>query len=136
MLNKQDLPDSENDKLHLQSEETIIELPDVEDIPGQEHIKPPFFNEFVDTTIASDGEEGVSVFRQENTESNVTEAERTLLQKCASHSPGDEDEEDVKIIALDQTDNEGAFLNEGNMITDRFGEDMDLPEAEEVDIEE
>ena len=136
MQHKQDLPDSENDKLHLLPEETIIQLPDVEDIPGQEYIKPPFFKEYVDTTIASDGEEGVSVFTQEDEESNVSESERNLLQESATHSPGDEEEEDVRIISLDKTDNEGALLNEGNLITDRFGEDMDLPESEEVDEEE
>jgi hypothetical protein len=136
MKNKQDLPDSENDKLHLQPEETIIELPDVEDIPGQEHIKVPLFREFADTTISSDGEEGISVFDQDKMESNVSNIERSLLQKSASQSPGNEDDKDVKIISLDRTDNEGAPLNEGNLITDRFGEDMDLPEGEEVDEEE
>lgn len=136
MKDKLDLPDSENDKLHLQPEETIIELPDVEDIPGQEHIKVPFFNEFVDTTISSDGEEGVGIFDQEKIESNVSETERSLLQKSATQIPGDEQEKDVTIISLDKTDNEGAPLNEGNLLTDRFGEDLDLPEAEEVDEEE
>jgi hypothetical protein len=136
MKNKQDLPDSENDKLHLQPEETTIELPDVEDIPGQEHIKVPLFNEFADITISSDGEEGISVFNQEKTESNVSEMERSLLQKSASQSPGNEDEKDIRIISLDRADNEGSPLNEGNLITDRFGEDLDLPEAEEVDEEE
>ena len=136
MQNNQDLPDSEKDKLRLQPEETIIELPDVEDIPGQEHIKPPYFKEYVDTTIASDGEEGLSVFTQEDEDSNVSESERILLQESASQSPGDEEEEDVKIISLDRTDNEGAILNEGNLMTDRFGEDLDLPESEEVDEEE
>lgn len=136
MKDKLDLPDSENDKLHLQPEETIIELPDVEDIPGQEHIKVPFFNEFVDTTISSDGEEGVGIFNQEKIKSNVSETERLLLQKSATQTPGDEEEKDVTIISLDKTDNEGAPLNEGNLLTDRFGEDLDLPEAEEVDEEE
>ena len=136
MTDKLDLPDSENDKLHLQPEETIIELPDVEDIPGQEHIKVPFFNEFVDTTISSDGEEGAGIFDREKIGSNVSESERLLLQKSATQTPGDEEEKDVTIISLDKTDNEGAPLNEGNLLTDRFGEDLDLPEAEEVDEEE
>jgi len=136
MKDKLDLPDSENDKLHLQPEETIIELPDVEDIPGQEHIKVPFFSEFVDTTISSDGEEGAGIFDQEKIECNVSESERSLLQKSATQTPGDEEEKDVTIISLDKTDNDGAPLNEGNLLTDRFGEDLDLPEAEEVDEED
>jgi hypothetical protein len=136
MNNTLDLPDSENDKLHLQPEETIIELPDVEDIPGQEHIKVPLFNEFADTTISSDGEEGAGIFDQDRIESNVSETERLLLQKSATQTPGDEEEKDAALISLDKTDNEGAPLNEGNLLTDRFGEDLDLPEAEEVDEEE
>ncbi len=135
MKNKLDLPDSEKDKLHLQPEETIIELPDVEDIPGQEHIKVPVFNEFVDTTIASDGEEGVAVFDQGKIETNVSGLERKLLQKSATQTPGDEEEKDARMICLDKNDNEGAPLNEGNLLTDRFGEDLDLPAAEEVDQE-
>lgn len=136
MNNTRDLPDSENDKLHLQPEETIIELPDVEDIPGQEHIKVPLFNEYVDTTISSDGEEGVGIFDQEKIESNVSQTERLLLQKSAAQTPGDEEEKDINLISLDKNDNEGIPLNEGNLLTDRFGEDLDLPEAEEVDEEE
>lgn len=136
MNNTRDLPDSENDKLHLQPEETIIELPDVEDIPGQEHIKVPLFNEYVDTTISSDGEEGVGIFDREKIESNVSQTERLLLQKSAAQTPGDEEEKDINLISLDKNDNEGIPLNEGNLLTDRFGEDLDLPEAEEVDEEE
>jgi hypothetical protein len=136
MNNTLDLPDSENDKLHLQPEETIIELPDVEDIPGQEHIKVPLFNEYVDTTISSDGEEGVGIFDREKIESNVSQTERMLLQKSAAQTPGDEEEKDINLISLDKNDNEGVPLNEGNLLTDRFGEDLDLPEAEEVDEEE
>ena len=135
MNNKLDLPDSENDILHLQPEETIIELPDVEDIPGQEHIKVPLFNEFADTTIASDGEEGADIFDRDKMESNVSEAERSFLQTSATHTSGDEEEEDARNISLDKNDNEGTPLNEGNLLTDRFGEDLDLPEAEEVDEE-
>jgi hypothetical protein len=135
MKNKQDLPDTENDKLHLQPVETIIELPDVEDIPGQEHIKVPSFKEFADITISSDGEEGEGVFGRDKNESDVSEMERSMLQTSATQSPGNEDEEDVKAMSLDRTDNEGAPLNEGNLKTDRFGEDMDIPESEEVDEE-
>jgi hypothetical protein len=132
-----DLPDSENDKMHMKQEETIIELPDVEDIPGQEHIKVPQFKEFADTTISSDGEEGEGLFNElEDEETNVTDMERSLLQRSAIQSPGNEDEKNIKAIALDRKDNDGAVLNEGNVLTDRFGEDLDLPEAEETDEED
>ena len=132
MKNNPDLPDSENDKLHLLPEETMIELPDVEDIPGQEHIKVPLFEEFADTTIASDDEEGVGIFDQMNEPPDVSKTERMLLQKSASETPGEESEKDISIISLDRNDQEGAPLNEGNLLTDRFGKDLDLPEAEET----
>ncbi len=132
-----DLQDSENDKKHLQQEETIIDLPDVEDIPGQEFVKVPKFKEFADDTISSDGEEGNGLFDDmEDDESNVTAEERTLLRKSATQTLNDEEESDIQAMALDSKDNEGVALNEGNLKSDRFGEDLDLPESEEVDEED
>jgi len=61
-----DLPDSERDKEELKQEETTIDLPDVKDIPGQENIHVPDLREMADITIASDDEEGVGVFDDEN----------------------------------------------------------------------
>lgn len=57
-----DLPDSERDKERLKPETTIINLPDVDDIPGQEHVHVPSLGEISDTTISSDDEEGNDVF--------------------------------------------------------------------------
>jgi hypothetical protein len=137
-----DLPDSADDKKHLKQEETIIDLPDVKDIPGQENIKVPPFKEFVDTTASSAGEEGDGLFddqdglEDQNDKSSVTPSEKALLKKSASQNPDDESELDVKESSLDRTDEDGAPLNEGDLLTDRFGEDLDLPESEEVDEEE
>lgn len=52
-----DIKDSPQDEAKLQPEETFIELPDVEDIPGQENITIPPLGEMSDTTIASDDED-------------------------------------------------------------------------------
>lgn len=57
-----DLPDSAADLEKLKPEETIINLPDVSDIPGQEHITVPQMGAFSDTTISSDDEEGTRIF--------------------------------------------------------------------------
>ncbi len=57
-----DLPDSPADREKLQPEETVINLPDVSDIPGQENITVPQMGEFSDTTASSDDEEGTRVF--------------------------------------------------------------------------
>jgi len=65
---KNDLPDSPHDEERMKIEEVILDLPDVEDIPGQENIVPPKMNLFADTTISSDDEEGRSVFGEEDEE--------------------------------------------------------------------
>jgi len=137
-----DLQESTDDRKHLKEEETTIDLPDVEDIPGQENIKVPIFEEFIDTTASSAGEEGDGLFddqdglEDQDDKSSVTASERALLKKSAGQTAGDESEMDVKEASLDRTDEDGARLNEGNLLTDRFGEDLDLPESEEVDEEE
>lgn len=54
-----DLTDSASDRERLKPEETTIDLPDVSDIPGQEHIHVPPIGELADTTISSDDEEDI-----------------------------------------------------------------------------
>jgi hypothetical protein len=59
--NDQDIQDSPKDTEKLQARENIdMEMPDVRDIPGQEHIVTigPL-GEMADTTISSDDEEGI-----------------------------------------------------------------------------
>jgi hypothetical protein len=68
-----DLQDSARDQERLQPDETTINLPDVEDIPGQEHIHPPALGELADTTISSDDEEGVGLFEQDRDDALKTE---------------------------------------------------------------
>lgn len=63
-----DLSDSPRDQERLQPDEAIIDLPDVKDIPGQEHIHPPSLGELADTTISSDDEEGVGLFGDDTDE--------------------------------------------------------------------
>lgn len=62
-----DLPDSAADRERLQPEQTVINLPDVADIPGQENITVPQMGEFADTTISSDDEEGARIFGDDAT---------------------------------------------------------------------
>jgi hypothetical protein len=60
-----DLPDSPQDAERLKSDETTIDLPDVNDIPGQEHVRVPAMGELADTTISSDDEEGAGLLDDE-----------------------------------------------------------------------
>lgn len=52
-----DLTDSPSDQERLKPEKATIDLPDVSDIPGQEHVHVPPIGELADTTISSDDEE-------------------------------------------------------------------------------
>lgn len=54
-----DIRDSASDEERLQPEENTIDLPDVRDIPGQEHVHPPSLGELADTTASSADEEDI-----------------------------------------------------------------------------
>lgn len=127
--NTQDLQDSERDKKYLQSEEVIIDLPDVEDIPGQENIQVPKIKEMMDVTASSDDEEGKGLFGDDENldeESDVSEDEKELLQS-SSESMASDDDQAVKEILLDNKDDDGELLNEQNDVS---GSDLDVPGSE------
>jgi hypothetical protein len=133
---KTDPAGSGKDKEHLKPEEGIIDLPDVKDIPGQEHIKVPPLGELADTTISSDDEEGKRIFdssEDEPAEDNVTPGEKKALRDAATKTPGARDEENLQDAMLDQRDEEGDLLNER---TDLSGSDLDVPGSEDDDDEE
>ena len=135
-----DLPDSPQDKKHLQSEQFEIDLPDTKDIPGQENITVPIFGEFADTTISSDDEEGVGILdnpdEQEEVSvqlnANVSKDERKLLDDAAKkvNSP---DQTALEQAELDQRDEDGELLNEK---TGASGNDLDVPGSELDDANE
>lgn len=112
----------------------FIDLPDVKDIPGQEHIHPPKLNAFHDTTIASSGEEGDAIFKDEeellDEDSNITPEELELLDTAGET---DTDDERIRHTRLDDVDEDGDPLNEES---DPGGDDLDVPGAEDDDAEE
>lgn len=55
---REDIQDPLSDQARLEPETVIIELPEVTDIPGQEHFHPAPLGILADTTISSDDEEG------------------------------------------------------------------------------
>src|SRR5688572_27336911 len=80
----QDLPDTPQDQEKMKPESAIIDIPDVKDIPGQEHIIPPPMGELADNTAASDDEEGVGIFEEETGETEFrmgTDADVTTEEK-------------------------------------------------------
>lgn len=133
-LNEQDLHDSPQDEEKMRPEETIMELPDVRDIPGQEHIHVPPLGELADTTISSDDEEGKGILDDEDENElggaqNVSEQEKQALYNSASVTSG-EDAENLQKAALDNTDEEGEELAEVGFGEDVSGSDLDVPGAE------
>jgi len=132
-----DLPESKDDKKHLQSEETILDLPEVKDIPGQEHVRPLPPGEMADTTISSADEEGDNLFKDdedilEDVATNVTPVEKELLKK-SSESMETRDDIQLQQAKLDQTDDDGEVLNES---TDQSGKELDVPGSEDDDANE
>ena len=128
-----DLTDSERDNARMKPEETTIDLPGVEDIPGQEHIQVPKMKSFHDTTISSDDEEGKGLFDEETEgDSNVTELEKELLSRTDESMSGIDDE-DRRNLMLDNKDFDGELLNEKDDVS---GDDLDIPGANDDDDEE
>jgi len=137
-----DLPDSPRDEARLQGDEATLDLPEVKDIPGQEHVHVPRMREMADTTPSSADEEGNTVLDDLNDEdlaiddeSNVSEEEADLLEDAADYTPGLE-EERLREAGLDDTDDEGDPLNEGSFGKTHSGRDLDVPGTEDDDEDE
>jgi hypothetical protein len=66
-------------------------------------------------------------------ETNVSKTERELLERSANQTPGSDDENQQR-ATLDNVDDDGEVLNEGN---DLSGRDLDVPGSEaDDDIED
>ena len=132
-----DLPESKRDKVLLKPDEGTLDLPEVKDIPGQEHVRPLPPGEMADTTISSADEEASKLLDTDedilmDKDLNVTSTERDLLQR-SSESMATLDDEQLNIAALDSTDDDGEKLNESS---DMSGNDLDVPGSEDDDADE
>ena len=143
-----DLQDSPRDRDRLKPEETTIDLPEVKDIPGQEHIHVLPLGELADTTISSDDEEGAGILDNLNDEENDeddtdirmgTDSDVTLIDRkilAGSDSRCGADEDTLKRASLDSTDFEGDALNENSFRQEQTGADLDIPGGEADDANE
>lgn len=133
-----DLHESSDDKKHLKQEKTTMDLPDVKDIPGQEHVRPMPPGEMADTTISSSDEEGVGIIGLHDdedlssAEANVTTEEKEMLEE-SGYSMATNDDQQLKKARLDNTDEDGTPLNES---IDQSGSDLDVPGSEDDDANE
>lgn len=139
----EDLPDNPHDAERLQPETTIIDLPDVEDIPGQENVRPMPIGELSDTTIASDDEEGIGLFNDEENDLisdesiNISKNEISDLEHADKDMPT-KDETNLREAQMDNVDEDGEPLNEKGFgqDVDVSGDDLDVPGAELDDANE
>ena len=129
-----DIQDSKRDQQYLKPDEAKIDLPDVEDIPGQENIRVPKMKEMMDTTISSADEEGEGLFDEDELDSDtdVTKEEKDLLRR-SSESMAGEDDEAIRNSMVDRIDEDGEKLNED---VDVSGSDLDVPGSELDDADE
>jgi hypothetical protein len=133
----EDLQDYEKDRNKMKGEETTMDLPEVDDIPGQEHVRPPKFKEFADVTPSSDDEEGKGLLDVDeedemNNDSSVSRDEKETLERSVNSQAGKDDQQ-WNDSTLDNTDDEGEPLNEEN---DYSGKDLDVPGSEDDDAGE
>lgn len=133
----------------VKKEKNTIDMPEVRDIPGQEHIRPPRLGELADETASSADEEGDDVLGpldqgekddlQMDRSSNVSAAERADLA-MAARDDGGLDEETLRTGLLDSTDEDGTPLNEKSFgegrNDDLSADDLDIPGADEDDRDE
>lgn len=118
--------------------ETELGLPDVKDIPGQEHIQVPPLVELADTTASSADEEGEGIFEDAKDSgedpflSNVSPEEREALADAAEKLPT-RDQDNLDRAKLQQRDEDGEPLNEASNLS---GSDLDVPGSEADDLNE
>jgi hypothetical protein len=124
-------------------DKNTIDLPEVTDIPGQEHIRPPRLGELADTTASSADEEGDDVLNPVDEDDDlalgnsgdVTADERSTLANIDRRRADSEDEV-LRESSLDTVDDDGDPLNEKGLNRDEAGDDLDVPGSEDDDADE
>ena len=127
-----DLPESERDKKELEQEETIIDLPDIKDIPGQENIHVAGLGELADTTISSDDEEGIGIFDEDDTD--LTGERLGPAEEIDENDLIIGDDEELE-AALDEEENTPDGEDDIDVTDDSVSEDSDVSEDEIISLE-
>jgi hypothetical protein len=137
-----DIKDSKRDEQRLKADEASLDLPDVRDIPGQEHIHVAPLGELSDTTISSDDEEGTGLFEDDmedetiivmGSEDDIPKDDRKALERMDNLDMSDEDDAALARTMPDNEDNEGEQLNERVNVS---GSDLDTAIVDEDDADE
>jgi hypothetical protein len=144
-----DLRDSEKDTRAMEEQPTTMDLPEVKDIPGQEHVKVPRMKEMADTTISSADEEGDDILGtddeledaeldnldDEADDADVDDVERALLER-SSESMSTDDDQRILQARVDSTDDDGELLNEETEEDEIAGDALDVPGSAADDDDE
>jgi hypothetical protein len=142
-----DLPDNQHDLDRMKSETAIFDLPEVKDIPGQEHIRIMPLGELADTTISSADEEGAGIldFDEGPVGLNIEDddigpdGDNSIVIAAGGDEDMDEDGDESADIIND--DDPGEDYGDDDFISeddeDDFDEDADINlDDEEEDIDE
>lgn len=133
-----DLQDSKKDMEKMKPEISTIDLPDVEDIPGQENVTPAPLGELADVTISSADEEGDAIFGDDVTSGtsadNVSTEDINNLRR--SERSTSQDDRNLQRAALDSVDDDGVPLNEDSFRRNHTPSDLDVPGASADDRNE
>ena len=137
-----DITDSPRDRQELKQDKASFDLPDVRDIPGQEHVHVPPLGELADTTISSADEEGIGVFEDDTddetrivmgSEDDIPKADKVALQRMDNLDVNQEDDAKLLRGMPDNKDDEGDPLNERVNLS---GSDLDTSVVDEDDADE
>lgn len=123
------------EKLELENEATgFFEMPEMNEIPGQNHLVGWVREYETDATISSEDEEGGSLWKDPDQDLNeltceLTAEELSMLEENASwdHPNARPFKEGLQ---LEDTDWEGDPLNESSFNTNHTGDDLDIPGAD------
>lgn len=135
-----DIRDSKSDRERLNADESTFMLPDVNDIPGQEHVHLPDMGELADTTISSADEDGLPSGDEQpdddeetkivmGTDADIPADDRIALERADNYMPLKDDER-LQEAALDDTDEDGDPLEEESFGRDNSGGGLDVPGSE------
>lgn len=137
-----DLTESQKDKQELKQDKATFDLPDVRDIPGQEHIHVPPLGELADVTISSADEEGIGVFEDDiddetrivmGSEDDIPKDDKIALRRVDNLDVSQEDDAKLVLGIPDTKDAEGDPLNEKFNVS---GSDLDTAIDDEDDADE
>jgi hypothetical protein len=130
-----DISDSPEDAEKLKPDQSILNLPELRDIPGATRSGKNAENQPGDLTISSADEEGDELLNEDPLleESDVSSLEKKLLNE--SFDPSYDIDLPVGSFSLDERDNEGERLEEADQSKDLFGSDLDDELIKEEDEE-